>query len=68
MVIIDQIKERELIRLKEKEEQEREGQIMLKRIQELSKEEGENALKRKSFQKRLQDEILEANDRAVIVK
>lgn len=35
MVIIDQIKERELIRLKDKEEQEREGQVMLKRIQEL---------------------------------
>ena len=35
VVIIDQIKERELIRLKDKEELEREGQIMLKQIKQL---------------------------------
>lgn len=44
MVIIDQIKERELIRLKEKEEQEREGQVMLKRLNELKREEADKAL------------------------
>ena len=41
---------------------------MLKRIKELQNEEQQNALKRKDFQKKLQDEILEANDRAIVVK
>lgn len=43
-IIIDQIKERELKRLREKEEQEREGQQILKEIKQLQKDESENAL------------------------
>ena len=43
-IIIDQIKERELKRLREKEEQEREGQQILKEIKQMQKEENENAL------------------------
>mgnify|MGYP001810790812 CR=1 FL=1 len=43
-MIIDQIKERELKRLREKEEQEKEGQQILKEIKQLQKEEGENIM------------------------
>lgn len=47
-VVIDQIKERQLERLKIQEEKEREGQEMLKHIKQLQREEGENNLKRKA--------------------
>ena len=43
-MIIDQIKERELKRLREKEDQEKEGQQILKEIKQLQKEEGENIM------------------------
>ena len=43
-IIIDQIKERELKRLREKEDQEREGQQILKEIKVLQKEETENIM------------------------
>ena len=42
--IIEQIKERELIRLREKEDQEREGHHMIKAIQSLEVEERQKAL------------------------
>ena len=51
-VIIDQIQERELKRLREKEEQEMEGQLILKEISALQKEESENAIKKKIEQKK----------------
>lgn len=38
-VIIEQIKAREIERLKNREEQEREGQIMVQKMKELQKEE-----------------------------
>lgn len=43
-MIIDQIKERELKRLREKEDQEKEGQQILKEIKQLQKEESENIM------------------------
>eukprot|EP01017_Pseudomicrothorax_dubius_P042904 TRINITY_DN7068_c0_g1_i3.p1 TRINITY_DN7068_c0_g1~~TRINITY_DN7068_c0_g1_i3.p1 ORF type:complete len:532 (-),score=244.84 TRINITY_DN7068_c0_g1_i3:113-1708(-) len=67
-VIIDQIKERELLRLREREEEEAEGQQMLKAMAELQKEEGENNIKRKLNQKKRLDEIYEANQKAILVK
>ncbi|CAK89143.1 unnamed protein product (macronuclear) [Paramecium tetraurelia] len=67
-IIIEQIKERELIRLKEKEEQEREGQIMLKQIKQLQQEEAHKAQLRKTHQAKVQDEILEANHKAILIK
>jgi len=48
LVIVDQIKERDLQRLKAHEEREREGQEMLKHIRTMQREESENALKRKA--------------------
>jgi hypothetical protein len=47
MIIIDQIKERDLKRLREKEEQEMEGQVIIKEIKLLEKEEAENAIVKK---------------------
>ncbi|CAD8168660.1 unnamed protein product [Paramecium pentaurelia] len=67
-IIVEQIKERELIRLKEKEEQEREGQIMIKQIKQVQIEDQQKNQQRKHMQKKLQDEILEANSKAIVVK
>jgi len=68
MVIIDQIKEREMDRLRKQEEKEREGQEIIKGIQALQKEEGEVSLKKKSFQKKLLDQIYDANHKAISAK
>ncbi|CAD8061698.1 unnamed protein product [Paramecium primaurelia] len=67
-IIVEQIKERELIRLKEKEEQEREGQVMIKQIKQVQIEDQQKNQQRKHMQKKLQDEILEANQKAIVVK
>jgi hypothetical protein len=54
--------------LRDKEEREKEGQIIIKSIKELEKEEAQNALKKKSQQKQLLDEIYNSNNNAVLVK
>ena len=67
-VIIDQIKERELQRLRAQEEKEREGQEIIKLIKQLQKEEAQGNLDRKHKQKLRQDEIYEANLKAIAAK
>mmetsp|Transcript_41346 Transcript_41346/g.36699 ORF Transcript_41346/g.36699 Transcript_41346/m.36699 type:complete len:193 (+) Transcript_41346:473-1051(+) len=67
-VIIDQIKERELQRLRAQEEKEREGQEIIKLIKQLQKEEAQGNLDRKHKQKLRQDEIYEANLKAISAK
>jgi len=68
LVIIDQIKERDLDRLKKLEEKEREGQEIVHGIRQLQKEEGENGIKRRLHQKSQQDQIYDANQNAITSK
>jgi len=63
--IVVQIKEREMERLKEQEEREREGQDMLKYIKQLQKEETIANQIKKQQQKELLDTILESNQKAI---
>ncbi len=65
MVIIDQIKEREMQRLRAQEEKEREGQEMLKYARQLQQEEVETNLRKRHQQKLLLDEVYEANQKAI---
>lgn len=67
-VIIDQIKERELQRLRLQEEKEREGQEIIKLIKQLEKEEAQRNLDRKYNQRVRQDEIYDANQNAISEK
>jgi len=64
-VIVDQMKERQLKRLKEKEGLAKEAQHMLKHIKELEIDDKQQVLNRKHQQKVLLDDILEANQKAV---
>jgi len=66
--IVDQVKERELERLKEQEEREREGQEMLKHIKQLEKEERTQALLKKQQQKVVLDQIYSSNQQAISKK
>jgi len=63
--IVDQIKVRELERLKEQEDREKEGQDMLKYIKQLQREEQETTFTKKHQQKDLLDTILESNQKAI---
>jgi len=64
-IIVDQMKERQLKRLKEKEGLAKEAQQMLKHIKELEIDDKQQVLNRKHQQKVLLDDILEANQKAV---
>merc|ERR1712178_524806 len=64
-VIVDQMKERQLKRLKIKENLAKEAQDMLKHIKELEIDEKQQILNRKHQQKVLLDDICEANTKAV---
>lgn len=63
--IVDQIKVRELDRLKEQEDREREGQEMLRYMKQLQKEESEQTMLKRAQQKALLDTILEANQKSI---
>jgi len=63
--VVDQIKEREVERLRAQEEKEREGQDMIRAIKQVQQEEAQMALQRKHKQKLLNDDIYEANQRAI---
>lgn len=65
VVIVDQIKEREVQRMLAKEEQLKEGQLMLRHVKQLEIDEREKRLKNMQFQKLQQDEIYEANQQAI---
>lgn len=64
-VITEQIRDRELQRMKIKEEQAREAQIMLKHIKQMQHEEVESKFKTRDKIKKIQDEIYEANQAAI---
>merc|ERR1712183_480648 len=64
-IIVDQMKERQLKRLKEKENLAKEAQNMLKHIKELEIDDKQQILNRKHQQKVLLDDICEANTKAV---
>lgn len=66
--VVDQIKERELQRMKVQEDKEKEGQEMLKAIRQLQAEEKVATLKKIEKQRALNDEILQENHRAILVK
>jgi len=65
---VEQIKERELERLKAQEDREREGQEMLKHIKQLEKEESHVAMAKKRQQKDLLDQIFDSNQKAISKK
>ena len=66
-VIVEQIKAREIERLKQREEQEREAQVMVQRMKELQREEEQAAFAKKAKQKKTNEEILEVNRNAIII-
>jgi len=66
--IVDQIKEREIQRMKIQEEKEKEGQEVLKAIRQLQAEETANTMKKIEKQRMLNDEILQENQRAILIK
>jgi len=66
--IVDQIKEREMQRMKIQEDKEKEGQEVLKAIRQLQAEETANTLKKIEKQRLLNDEILQENQRAILIK
>lgn len=66
-VIIEQIKEREIDRLKQKEEQEREAQQLLRAADELKKEEEAKSQKKKEMQAKINQEIVDANRNTILV-
>ena len=65
IVIVDQIKEREVNRMLSKEEQFKEGQAMLRHVKQMELDEREKRQKAIKFQKTQQDEIYEANQAAI---
>ncbi|OMJ87624.1 hypothetical protein SteCoe_10627 [Stentor coeruleus] len=67
-VLKDQIKERELIRMKEQEILEKERQQMLKQIQLLQEEEMRQAKEKMEMQEKLMGEVEEVNRRAILIK
>jgi hypothetical protein len=68
LIIIDQIKERELERLRQKEVLERERQMMLRQIKELEDEEKRIAELKKEQGEKLSKEVEETNRHAILVK
>jgi len=68
MATVEQMKERELKRQHEKEEREKEGQDMLKKIKEIQLEDSKTALEKKREQKELLDLIYEANKKVISQK
>jgi len=63
--VVDQIKERELERLRAQEEKEREGQEIIKAIKQVQVEEAQAALRKKQKQRDLNEEIYHANQNAI---
>lgn len=68
MVIIDQIKEREMERIKEQEMREKEAQMMLQHIENLKQEELKMAQQKKERAAVMMKEVEEANHQAISVK
>lgn len=68
LIIVDQIKERDYERVKQKEILERERVMMVKQIQELEEEEKRNAEMKKIQADRLAKEVEESNKRAIELK
>jgi len=66
--VVDQIKEREVDRLRAQEEKEREGQEMIKAMRQVHQEEAQLALKRKAKQRDLNEEIYQTNQNAIVNK
>ena len=66
-VIVDQIKSREIDRLKAIEEQEKETQLMVQRMKEMEKEEARKVERKKEEQKKVNDEIVKSNKAASLV-
>lgn len=64
-VIIEQIKDREVQRMIAKEEQFKEAQQMIKHAKQLQLDEQNIRLKQIDLQRQMQDEILEANQKAI---
>lgn len=64
-VITEQIQERELKRMNEKEEQAREAQAMLRHVKQMELDDRQNKLKMQALQKRQLDEIYDANQNAI---
>lgn len=67
-MIIQQIKERELQRIRAKEEVEKEGQLMIKAYQQMQKDEAEMNIQKKIKAKKMLDEIFAANKKAILLK
>lgn len=63
-VIIDQMKERELKRLKFKQEQAKEAMAMVRHMKQMEDDSKKEIMKKKSIQKRMLDEIYDANQQA----
>jgi hypothetical protein len=68
LVIVDQIKERELDRLRQKEIQEKEKQLMVRQIKELEEEEKRIAEMKKLQAERMAKEVEDANMKAGEIK
>lgn len=64
-VITEQIMERELKRMQEKEEQAKEAQSMLKHVKQMEVDDRKNKLKSQALQKKQLDEIYDANQNAI---
>lgn len=67
-MIIQQIKERELQRIRAKEEVEKEGQLMIKAYEAMQAEEAQKAIQKKVQAKKMLDEIADANRKAILIK
>mmetsp|Transcript_15054 Transcript_15054/g.15589 ORF Transcript_15054/g.15589 Transcript_15054/m.15589 type:complete len:480 (+) Transcript_15054:14-1453(+) len=68
LVIIDQIKDRDLERMKQLEQKEKERIIMLRQVQELENEEKRNFEMKKKQGEKLAKEVIETNTRAAEIK
>lgn len=68
LIIIDQIKERDIERLRQKENQERERQLIIKQMKDLEDEERRVAELKKTQASKLSKEVAEANNMAIDLK
>lgn len=68
MVIIDQIKERELERIREQEMREREKQLILDQIEQLRREEQRELEEKRQTALKMMEEVEEANREAITAK
>eukprot|EP01016_Furgasonia_blochmanni_P038727 TRINITY_DN4714_c0_g2_i1.p2 TRINITY_DN4714_c0_g2~~TRINITY_DN4714_c0_g2_i1.p2 ORF type:complete len:228 (+),score=74.06 TRINITY_DN4714_c0_g2_i1:649-1332(+) len=64
-IIVEQIKEREIARMKQREEEEKEGQAMISLMKQIQKEDSELNLRKKAVAKKNLDDIYEANKNAI---